>query len=521
MNQTQTQDQSQTEHHYLIHFGGEITVKGRRTRQAFVRRLEHNLRDALHSTVGEDAYGLRREWSRIFVTSRRPDLAPLLASVIGVRAVSRAEARRWRDFAHLVQQGGEIFRDAVRGRTFAVRARRGAEATRIPFQSPDIEREIGSRLLGVSAGVDLDTPEVEARVELHGRRAYFFHRRTEGTGGLPAGTEGRALVLLSGGFDSPVAAWRMMRRGLRLDYVVFELGGAEHRDGVLEVAKVLGDRWSWGYRPKIHLIDLREAAEELKAKTPGPLWQVLLKRRMLGIAAGLARSIKARGLVTGDALGQVSSQTLPNLAVVQSATDLPVLRPLVGFDKDEIFADARRLGTYEASSKVAEYCGLSAGDGSGGAATHSTLGEVLEAETALDPELPGRLLDQRVTLDLRALDLDRARSTSHAVDDLDGLPDDVVWLDLRSRAAFDAWHPRGARQLSFPAVLDTYGELDRDAEYVAYCEIGLKSAQLAEAMASAGFRAGHVAGGFRKLLRWVEATQDPALRAALSPALLD
>lgn len=510
--------------HYLINFGGEITVKGRRTRETFVRRMEHNVRDALDAHGHEDAT-IRREWTRIFVSAPDADLDGLLARVFGVQSVARADVRTWRNFEHLVDLGSELFQDAVRGRTFAVRARRGAEATRIPFKSPDVEREIGSRLFQLSAGVDLETPQVEARVELHGDEAWFFHRRTSGAGGLPAGTEGRALVLLSGGFDSAVAAWHMMRRGLRLDYVFFNLGGREHVDGVLEVAKVLSDRWSYGYRPKLHLIDLRGAAEELKQKTPPHLWQVLLKRRMFLLAEGLALPARARGLVTGDALGQVSSQTLPNLGVVQKAIDLPVLRPLVASSKEEIFADARHIGTYEASSKVPEYCGLTPEDGSGGAATHTTLDEVEAAEKALDPATLSRLLDERATLDLRALDLRRARSRSHAVENLEEFDSqterDIVWLDLRSRGAFESWHPEGARHLSFPAALEDFESLDRDATYVAYCEVGLKSAQLAEVMADAGYRARHVAGGFRKVLRWAERRHDPALRAALSPALLD
>ena len=521
--------------HYLLNFGGEITVKGRRTREAFVRRMEHNVRDALGAHGHTDAT-VRREWTRIFVSApdagsdadsaEGDDIESVLARIFGVQSVARADVRTWRDFDHLVGLGGEIFRDAVRGRTFAVRARRGAEATRIPFKSPDVEREIGSRLID-AAGVDLEQPEVEVRVELHGDEAWFFHRRTPGAGGLPAGTEGRVLALLSGGFDSAVAAWRMMSRGLRLDYVFFNLGGSEHLDGVLEVAKVLSDRWSYGYRPKLHVIDLRGVAEELKQTTPSHLWQVLLKRRMLVLAEGLALAIRARGLVTGDALGQVSSQTLPNLGVVQNAVTLPVLRPLVSASKEDIFADARHVGTFEASSKVPEYCGL-APDGSGGAATHTTLDEVETAETALDCSLLSRLLDERATLDLRALDLNRARSESLAIEDLEAFEqelgdrmDDVVWLDLRSHKAYESWHPPGATLLGFPAALDEFHDLDPDATYVVYCEIGLKSAQLAEAMAAAGYGARHVSGGFRKVLRWAERRHDPALRAALSPVLLD
>ncbi|MDA8017780.1 MAG: tRNA 4-thiouridine(8) synthase ThiI [Thermoanaerobaculia bacterium] len=515
-------------HHFLINFGGEITVKGRRTRESFVRRLEHNLRDALDAHGHSDAV-LRREWTRIFVSSSEPELAPLLSRVFGVQSVARAEVRPWRDFEHLVSLGSELFLDVVRGRTFAVRARRGAEATRIPFKSPDVERAIGSRLLEQSAGVDLEAPEVVVRIELHGDEAWFFHQRADGPGGLPAGTEGRALALLSGGFDSPVAAWRMMRRGLRLDYVFFNLGGDEHRDRVLDVAKILSDRWSFGYRPKLHLIDLREAAQELKQQTPPRLWQVLLKRRMLAIAERMAWALRARGLVTGDALGQVSSQTLSNLGVVQHDTRLPVLRPLVGACKDEIFVDARRMDTYDASSKVPEYCGLTPEDGSSVAATHSTVEEVQQAERALDPHLPSRLLDERATFDLRALDLARARSTNLAIEDLDALGEEldrVVWIDLRSRAAYEAWHlgDEGSGQskhLAFPAVLDTFRSLDPDRDYVTYCEVGLKSAQLAAAMVEAGYRARHVAGGSHRALRWAERRHDPALRAALSPVLLD
>jgi thiamine biosynthesis protein ThiI len=475
-----------------VRLSGDVSTKARFTHARFTRRLCENLRDALEADG--IAGRVRATHDRIFVETSRPEAAATLARVFGVQSCSQATPVPAADLAELVAAAEAFFRERVRGRRFAVRARRVGERTLIPLDPRELERALGAALLPVSAGVDLDHPEATAAVELVEDRAFLFHERVPGPGGLPIGVEGRAVALVSGGFDSPVAAWRLLKRGVALHYLFCNLGGASHELGVLRVMKVIADRWSYGTRPKLHAADFAPVADELRARTERRYWQVLLKRQMLRAGELLARELRAEALVTGEALGQVSSQTLTNLAVISDATALPILRPLVGFNKDEILADAQRIGTFELSAVVGEYCAMVPRK----PATAATRAAIAAEEAKLDPALLARVVAERAVLDLRALDPEKLGIPELERDDV---PEGAVVLDLRSRAAFESWHWPGALYLDFAHALALVPKLEPGRTYLAYCEFGLKSAHLAELMRRRGLDAWNFRGGFRALAR--------------------
>jgi thiamine biosynthesis protein ThiI len=495
---------------YLLRLAGEIATKGRGTRLHFLRRLHGNLESALAATGLP--YRIEREWSRFFVETPPAAALEVLPRVFGIGSLSAVEKRPWRTLDDLVAAGEELFAAPVAGKVFAVRARRGGDKRYIPFRSADLERALGARLRPGAAGVDLAHPQVAVQVEVRSGEAYFFTDSVAGPGGLPLGTEGRALALVSGGFDSAVAAWLLLKRGVRLDYLFCNLGGGRHREGVLKVMKLVAERWSHGYRPKLHAVDLQPLVERLQASTDPRLWQVLLKRLMLHAANQVARLTRAEALVTGEAVGQVSSQTLRNLRAISEVAELPILRPLVAADKDEIVALARRIGTYELSAVVAEYCALQADR----PATHAKAAAVRAEEAKLDLAAVAAAVEAREVIDLKQLDVATLGDPSLAIAQV---PPGAVVLDLRSPGAHAAWHWPGARQLDYFAALEGWPRLERGPTYVFYCEVGLKSAHLAELMRASGHHAFHVRGGVRQLLR--QATgEDPALKAALSPVLL-
>lgn len=482
----------------LLRFSGELSTKAKATRRQFVTRLARNVRDALAAEGLEG--GVERRYDRLFVRLREPRGREALQRVFGVQSLSLAERRPVSGLDDVVAHGEALFREAVRGRRFAVRARAVGAARATAPKGREVEVALGARLLPFAAGVDLDDPEVTVRIELYEDHAYYFTERLPGAGGLPLGTESRAVALVSGGFDSPVAAWHLLRRGVELDYVFCNLGGATHRLGTLRVMQVLARSWSYGSRPRLHAVDFEAVSRELRERTEPRYWQVILKRLMLRAAEAVARERHAHAIVTGEAVGQVSSQTLINLEAIGEVTSLPVLRPLVGFHKEEIIARAREIGTAPLSAVVDEYCALVPRR----PATGARLQRIHEEEARMDLGLLERAVAAREVLDLRTVDPD---DTGLPEIETTVVPEGAVVIDLRTRGEYQAWHAPGALHLDFGRAAEAYPSFAKDQAYVLYCEYGLKSAHLAEMMRRAGLEAWHFRGGTRALRRHLEQAQ--------------
>jgi len=257
--------------------------------------------------------------------------------------------------------------------------------------------------------------------------------------------------------------------------------------------RVLAERWSYGGRPHLHAVDFDAVAAEIRARTKTRYWQVILKRQMLRAGELVARERQVDALVTGEAVGQVSSQTLPNLATISQATALPILRPLVGMNKDDIIREAEQIGTAALSAVVDEYCAMVPTR----PATVSRLETVLAEEAKLDPELLARAVAERAVLDLRGLGPEADAIPELEVDEI---PADATVIDLRSKPAYAAWHWPGALRLDLDHALVAYRSFARERRYVLYCEFGLKSAHLAERMRAEGLEAWHFRGGLKELV---------------------
>jgi thiamine biosynthesis protein ThiI len=341
--------------HVLVLRYHEIALKGR-NRPFFVRRLVGHVERVLADLpVG----AVRRASARLLVPVRDPGCWPevraRLARVFGL--ANFALAHEVPLGARDVDPGVAMarLRDAVLARlsgaaipSFRVQTKRADK--RFPLTSPEVNRALGAAIQAATgARVDLETAPLTVAVDILPGRAFFSVERAEGPGGLPVGTSGRVLALLSGGIDSPVAVWRMMRRGCRVDLVHFHSVPFHDRtsqDKVAELARILV---RWELDAELLLVPFAEIQRQVVAAVGRPLRVVLYRRMMLRIAEALARAQGAEGLVTGESLGQVASQTLANLAVIGTAATLPLLRPLLGMDKSEIAMQAARLGTYETS----------------------------------------------------------------------------------------------------------------------------------------------------------------------------
>ena len=299
--------------------------------------------------------------------------------------------------------GHEIFRDAVRGKRFAVRARYVGDREGSSFGSKDVETELGEALRALASRVDLDDPEVTAHVEIHRGQAYFFASRRPGQGGLPVGCGDRAVALVSGGFDSAVAAWQLLKRGVTLDYVFCNLGGASHRLGALRVMKVIADRWSYGSQPRLHAVDFEGVSRELQHEHDAPL----LAGAPEALDAALGRGDRpTTAAAAPSSPARPWDRSPPRLSGIwRPSARRPPCRSSAPWPASTRTRSSRwpnRIGTGPLSAVVAEYCAMVPRRPS----TSAKLDVILEEESRIDPAVLETAIANREVLNLRALDPD-------------------------------------------------------------------------------------------------------------------
>jgi tRNA uracil 4-sulfurtransferase len=329
----------------IAHYS-EIALKGK-NRPWFVQRLVENLRFALSDL---DVTEVRAPLGRLEIVLEREDAWPSvrdrMGRMFGIANFSLARRTPLDIDAIADALVRDLPQEAVE--SFRVTVRRADKRFATP--SPEVERILGRRVQDARGWkVNLSKPAMRIGVELLPKEAFYYFDKQPGPGGLPMGTAGRVAVLLSGGIDSPVAAWRMMRRGCSTTLIHFHsypFLARTSQEKARELAQLLT---RYQFRSKLYLVPFGELQRQITLSVPGPLRVVVYRRMMLRIAERIARSRGAHALVTGEVLGQVASQTIENLTVIDAASTLPVFRPLIGMDKDEITAQAEKLGTYPIS----------------------------------------------------------------------------------------------------------------------------------------------------------------------------
>jgi thiamine biosynthesis protein ThiI len=331
----------------------EIALK-KGNRAYFTELLKRNILAAVKDLGAKEIRSLPARLLLTFKSDVAPEtISHRISSVFGVANFSIVE-RTSRDMETLRSR---ILQSLARTRfdSFRIETQRGDKT--FPLTSPEINRQLGAAVKELSgARVDLTSPEFTVTVEILPHDAFFGFNKMAGAGGLPVGASGRVASLISGGFDSPVAAYRMMQRGCRLLFIHFH--GAPYQDKtsqekVRELVRILTRHQ---YQSGLYLVPFGEIQRTIVAAISRPLRVILYRRMMLRIAEAIAKREKAKALITGESLGQVASQTLDNMAVIQQAAVLPILRPLLGMDKQEIIDQARRIGTFETSSVPDQDC---------------------------------------------------------------------------------------------------------------------------------------------------------------------
>ena len=331
----------------------EIALK-KGNRAYFTELLKRNLLAAVKDLGAKEIRSLP---ARLLLTFKNEvpaaTLIERMSTVFGVANFSIVE-RTARDIDAL---RGRILESLNGGRfqSFRIETQRGDKT--FPLTSPEINRQLGAAVQEKSgARVDLENAEFTVTVEILPRDAFFGFNKIAGAGGLPVGSSGRVAALISGGFDSPVAAYRMMQRGCRIIFVHFHSVPYQDKTSQEKVRQLVQLLTRHQFTSRLYMVPFGEIQRQIVAAVARPLRVVLYRRMMLRIAEAIARQEKAKALITGESLGQVASQTLDNMAVIQQAARLPILRPLVGMDKQEIIDQSRRIGTFEVSSVPDQDC---------------------------------------------------------------------------------------------------------------------------------------------------------------------
>jgi thiamine biosynthesis protein ThiI len=338
---------------------GEISLKGG-NRAQFESALVRNIRRAVNAISPVE---VERRQGRFVVRSQRRthDVARRLQDVFGIKSVSPAWGTP-SELDSIVALARAALVDALSARpkdrdvTLRVEAKRADKS--FPMGSTEIDRYVAERVLVGLRGVrvKLDDPELTVGIDVRQERTYVFVERFPGPGGLPVGTLGRALCLISGGIDSPVAAWLAMKRGLAVSFVTFHsypfIGDASKRK-VIELVRHLAR-----FQPtsRLYVVPFAETQTAIRDAAPEGYRTVLYRRAMHRNASGIAAKYELDALVTGDSLGQVASQTLENMECIGAAVEMPVLRPLLTYDKDDTIALARKIGTFEISNRQEPDC---------------------------------------------------------------------------------------------------------------------------------------------------------------------
>ena len=329
---------------------GEIHLKGQ-NRPYFMRMLVERVREAVKDVQGH-------VWlndSRVYVSDMTDmdEAIRRVTKVFGVHSVCRAVEVDKNDFEAVCAEGLKLLEN--HHGTFKVNARRSDK--RYPMDSMTINMEMGGYILErrPDLKVDVKNPDVTLSVEIRDN-AYLYTHPIMAVGGMPVGTSGRATLLLSGGIDSPVASYMIAKRGVQLEMIHFAsppYTGELAREKVLKLAEELTP---WCGRLAVFIIPFTEIQEEIRRKCPEDHFTLIMRRFMMRLANMLALELRCRALVTGENLGQVASQTMQALAVSEDVTTMPVLRPLIGMDKEEIVKIARHIGTFDTSILPYEDC---------------------------------------------------------------------------------------------------------------------------------------------------------------------
>ena len=413
---------------FIIKLFPEITIKSDSVRLRFIKILTSSIRNILKHHVEDIA--VVRHWDYIEVRPKSEATEKiaqdLLTRIPGIHHILAVEELPFTDMHDIFEKALAAYGTSIENKTFCVRVKRRGKHE---FTSIDVERYVGGGLNQhvASAKVKLTKPDVTVNLEIEDDKLLLVKARYEGLGGFPIGTQEDVISLISGGFDSGVSSYMLMRRGCRVHYCFFNLGGATHEIGVKQMAHYLWSRFGSSHKVRFIAIDFADVVGEILEKIDDSQMGVILKRMMVRAASQVAERYKVEAIVTGEALGQVSSQTLTNLRLIDNASDTLILRPLITHDKEHIIKLAREIGTEDIAKTMPEFCGVI----SKSPTVKAVKEKILAEEQNFDFEILNRAVAEAENIDIR----DIAKQTEQQIQEVETVTafgENDILIDIRS-----------------------------------------------------------------------------------------
>ena len=460
---------------FIIKLFPEIMIKSDSVRKRFIKILTSNIRNVLLRETENVA--VIRNWDFIEVRAKVAEEAPMVLDLLqrtpGIHHILEVEEYPFETMHDIFEQTLAQVRPQLEGKTFCVRVRRKGKHE---FRSLDVERYVGGGLNQhiESARVKLTQPDVTIRIDIEHDKMLLVKARHEGLGGYPIGTQEDVLSLISGGFDSGVSSYMLIRRGSRVHYCFFNLGGAAHEIGVKQMAYHIWSRYSTSHKVRFVAINFENVVGEILEKVDNGQMGVVLKRMMVRAASKVAQRFDIQAIVTGEALGQVSSQTLTNLRLIDKAADALVLRPLITHDKEQIIAMAKTIGTDDIAKSMPEFCGVI----SKNPTVKAIESRILEEEGHFNFDVLEEAVQNAKYLDIREIAQQTEQEVT-SVETTSELGENDVILDIRSPEETEespfTLEGVTVKVLPFYKLSSQFGSLDQSKQYLLYCQRGVMS----------------------------------------------
>lgn len=453
---------------FIIKVSSESFIKSRSVRKWHMKQLSRNIDKVLKEI--DPTVKVRPLWDRMEIDCAEasvPVCRERLRDIPGISHILTVDTFDVPDESPLefmAEKCVEYHADSLKGKAFAVRCKREGIHS---FKSTDVNKVVGAALLkhSVDSRVKLNQPEVTVDVEILHGRVYFVRDRITGQRGYPYGTQGKVLSLVSGGFDSSVATYLMMRRGCRVNFLFFNLGGAAHSLGVQQAALYLWQKYGSSHSARFYSVSLDSFVADLMQLPHTTYNGVLLKRAMMKVADDIACRINVEALVTGECLAQVSSQTLANLTVIDKATNFLVARPLMTMDKADIIDIAEEIGSAVFARDMVEYCGV--------ISNKPTVSAAFDKVEAIEEEMGDAWFKEAIE------SIDNT-SVGDIVEKLNAKPQVDVVSELTGQTVIDIQitdSPLDDAELHIPfhRLNQQYPKLPQEKEYLLYCDKGVMS----------------------------------------------